>query len=179
MGCHGVQWRDDKSGDFITTTKKVGALRLWNVASKEPKQIIKVGSTGIHSMRKLKGDSKRIILGFMNGAVQIFNIEKRKVEFMTEAGHAETVFDLEFSPSDRNIFASCSYDGTVRVWDSNNAKLLYINDTLRNSPLDKEEKHIIYSISWHPTESKFVSFQNISDSTYEGLQYHSVIKIMD
>ncbi len=79
---------------------------------------------------------------------------------MTEAGHAETVFDLEFMPKDRNVFASCSYDGTVRVWDSNNAKLLYINDTLRNSPLSKEDKHIVYSISWHPTESKIVSIPN-------------------
>jgi hypothetical protein len=33
-------------------------------------------------------------------------------------------------------------------------KLLAINDTLRNTPLSKEEKHIIYSVSWHPTESK-------------------------
>jgi hypothetical protein len=33
-------------------------------------------------------------------------------------------------------------------------KLLAINDTLRNSPLSKEAKHIIYSLSWHPTEAK-------------------------
>lgn len=121
---NGICWRDDKSGDFITSTKKVGTLRLWNVAHKEPKQVIKVGSTGIHYMRKLKNDSKRILIAFMNGAVQIFNIQKRRIEFQTEAGHAETVFDLEFCPADRNMFASCSYDGTVRVWDSNNVKLL-------------------------------------------------------
>ena len=33
-------------------------------------------------------------------------------------------------------------------------KLLSINDTFRNISIDKEEKHIIYSISWHPTENK-------------------------
>lgn len=33
-------------------------------------------------------------------------------------------------------------------------KLLQINDTLKNTPLNKEEKHIIYSLSWHPMESK-------------------------
>lgn len=69
VGINCICWRDDKSGDFITSTKKVGTLRLWNVAHKEPKQIIKVGSTGIHFMRKLKGDTKRILIGFMNGAV--------------------------------------------------------------------------------------------------------------
>jgi len=75
-------------------------------------------------MKKLKGDSKRMLIGFINGAVQVFNLEKRRIDFQTEAGHAETVFDLEFCPCDRNVFASCSYDGTVRVWDSNNVKLL-------------------------------------------------------
>lgn len=33
-------------------------------------------------------------------------------------------------------------------------KLLANNDTLRNSPLSNLEKNIIYSVSWHPTETK-------------------------
>lgn len=84
----------------------------------------------------------------------IFNLKKRHNEFETEAGHAETVFDLEFSPFNRDLVASCSYDGTVRIWNTNQMKLLATNDTFRNSPVQKEEKHIIYSISWHPTEGK-------------------------
>jgi len=40
------------------------------------------------------------------------------------------------------------------VWDVNSMKLLQINDTLKNTPLSKEEKHIIYSISWHPVDMK-------------------------
>jgi WD40 repeat protein len=79
------------------------------------------------------------------------------VEFQTEAGHAETVFDLEFCPSNKDLIASCSYDGTVRVWEANSMKLMQINETLKNTPLSKEEKHIIYSLSWHPMESKIVS----------------------
>lgn len=79
---------------------------------------------------------------------------KKSIDYQTEAGHAETVFDLKFCPSNRDIIASCSYDGTVRVWNVNQMKLLAINDTFRNSPLNKEEKHIIYSISWHPTDYK-------------------------
>ncbi len=94
------------------------------MAHKEPKLIVKVGSSGIHNMLRIKGDSRKILIAFLNGAVTVYNLEKRKIEFQTEAGHAETVFDLEFCPMDRNLFASCSYDGTVRVWDSNNVKLL-------------------------------------------------------
>lgn len=69
VGINCITWREDKSGDFITSSRKVGAIRIWNVAHKEPKTITKVGNSGVHYMRKLKGDSKRIIIGFVNGSV--------------------------------------------------------------------------------------------------------------
>jgi WD40 repeat protein len=61
---------------------------------------------------------------------------------------------LKFAPFNRDIIGSCSYDGTIRVWNANQMKLLSINDTLKNSPLKSVDKHIIYSLSWHPFESK-------------------------
>jgi WD40 repeat protein len=130
-----IVWREDKSGDIVTSSRKVGALRLWNVAQDQPKQVIKIGSHGVHALKPIKGDPKRVLVAFINGAVQVFNLAKKKVEFNTEAGHAETVFDLEFCPINKDIIASCSYDGTVRVWDVNSMKLLQINDTLKNTPI--------------------------------------------
>jgi len=38
-----VCWVDNVSGDFVTSTSKVGALRLWNAAHSKPKDMIKVG----------------------------------------------------------------------------------------------------------------------------------------
>ena len=55
----------------------------------------------------------------MNGAVAIYNLVKKCVDFQTEPGHAETVFDIEFPPINRYHIASCSYDETVRIWDVN------------------------------------------------------------
>ena len=52
------------------------------------------------------------------------------------------------------MIASCSYDGTVRIWDAKDMKLTCINDTSRGTPQSKIEKRIIYSISWHPTDTK-------------------------
>jgi WD40 repeat protein len=80
-------------------------------------------------MRKL--DSRRVVLALKNGALQVYNIKKRRIEFMTEAGHAETIFDLAICPSNKDLLASCSYDGTIRVWDVNSMKLLTINETLK------------------------------------------------
>lgn len=37
IGINNIIWKDDKSGDFITTSKNVGVLKIWNVASKKPK----------------------------------------------------------------------------------------------------------------------------------------------
>lgn len=72
----------------------------------------------------------------------------------TEASHCETIFGISYCKSDKNYLASCSYDGTVRVWNSTTMKLAQINDTAFNTPQAKEEKKIIYSISWHPSEPK-------------------------
>ena len=40
-------WASDKSGNFITANDKYGVLALWNVASTEPRKIIKVGVAGV------------------------------------------------------------------------------------------------------------------------------------
>jgi WD40 repeat protein len=40
-------WLDNISGDFLTCSKKVGALRIWNASSPTPKRIIKVSNFGI------------------------------------------------------------------------------------------------------------------------------------
>jgi len=48
-----LEWYTDKSGNFITANEKLGVLQFWNVASKEPKQTYKVGSSGVHAMKML------------------------------------------------------------------------------------------------------------------------------
>jgi len=57
VGASHIMWKGDKSGDFFTSSRKVGALRVFNVAQKSPKQIIKVGNSGVHYMQRIKGDS--------------------------------------------------------------------------------------------------------------------------
>ena len=96
----------------------------------------------------------RILFSLKNGALGVYNLKRQTSEFQTETGHFETIFGVDYCPSNKDLLASCSYDGTVRVWDSNNMKLLAVNDTNFNSVQARLEKKIIYSISWHPTETK-------------------------
>lgn len=55
MGITAAAWIDNISGDFITASSKVGALRLWNAAHDSPKDMIKVGPHGILMIESMKG----------------------------------------------------------------------------------------------------------------------------
>jgi len=48
-----VEWLADKSGNFISSSRKVGVIRLWNVAHKEASRVVKVGNYGIHTFKRL------------------------------------------------------------------------------------------------------------------------------
>ena len=50
-----LAWMDNISGDIVTSTSKVGALKVWNAASDSPKDMIKVGPHGITCIVPLKG----------------------------------------------------------------------------------------------------------------------------
>jgi WD40 repeat protein len=67
-----------------------------------------------------------------------------------EAGHAETIFDVKFCHSSKNIISSVSFDGTIRLWNAEDMKIMNIIDSRHNSPLPRNSKNIIYCISWHP-----------------------------
>ena len=113
----------------------------------------------------------RILYALLNGAVAVYNLKRQTSEFTTETGHFETIFGVQYSSSDKNLLASCSYDGTVRVWDSTSMKLLQVNDTNFNSVQAKSAKKIIYSISWHPTQTKIaLTTVNGNLIVYDGLK---------
>lgn len=146
-------WSHDRSGNFFTSSNKVGVISAWNVASKEPKSIFKVGNNGVHQMLRIstKDNEQRVLVALKSGTCLIYDLKRRSIDYSTEAGHSETIFETEFCRANSDYIASCSYDGTVRVWETTTMKLACINDTARGTAQSKLEKRIIYSISWHPT----------------------------
>lgn len=77
---------------------------------------------------------QRVLIALKNGASLVYDLKRRSVEFKTEAGHSETIFETEFCRANSEYIASCSYDGTVRVWDTTTMKLVSTNDTARGTP---------------------------------------------
>jgi WD40 repeat protein len=89
----------------------------------------------MHMLRTAQKGNKKILITHNSGSVSVYNLKLRKVEFVIEAGHAETVFDLKFCASNKNKLASCSFDGSVRMWDVQSMKIKSVIDTRHNSPI--------------------------------------------
>ena len=168
-----IVWMTDRSGNFVTSNEKIGVLQYWNVASNEPRQTNKIGSKGTNYTIFLDhaATGARILFALKNGALAVYNLKKQTIEFSTEKGHFETIFGLQYCKADKDLLASCSYDGTIRIWNSSSMKLMVTNDTNFNSVQANETKKIIYSISWHPTEKKIAcSTVNGNLIIYEALK---------
>lgn len=56
-------------------------------------------------------------------------------------GHVETIFDCKFKPDDPNLLATASFDGTIKIWDTNTLTAVY------TSP---GNEGVVYSLSWSP-----------------------------
>ena len=78
-----MAWIDNMSGDLITSSPKIGALKVWNVSHKSPRSTVKVGSTGVKSFQAFPDNPYRYLLAFRSGAVGIYNLSLKKMEFCT------------------------------------------------------------------------------------------------
>ena len=80
-GISSIAWIDNVSGDIVSSSAKIGALRIWNAASESPKDMVKVGPHGITMIEPMRGKSSVFMLQLKNGEIVIYNIRKRKILF--------------------------------------------------------------------------------------------------
>ncbi len=99
--------------------------------------------------------SARFLITFRDGAVGVFDLGKRRMQWSGEPGHSETVFDCKFQPTvpgangsagaaaaARSLrLATASYDGTCKLW---NADTMTCESELVGQP------GILYSCAWVP-----------------------------
>lgn len=113
---HCISWLRAQPGNFITASDKSGVLKIWNVSQKSPMGQIKVGVAGINSIVAMPSQPDLAVIAFKNGSIGVCDTATKKMQFATAPGHCETVFDVLFHPEDRDLFATASYDGYVKLW---------------------------------------------------------------
>ena len=94
-----------------------------------------------------------LLCSFKNGSVGLYDFDKRKIEFITEASHSETIFDIQFSPINKDLLASGSYDGSTKIWDIN--KMSCIASLV--NPSNEKKYNPVYSISWSPNSNEIIT----------------------
>ena len=139
-----ISWMDWTAGNFISTNSMTGIVKVWNVSQKTPIQSIRVAQTGITNSCFGTNDHRLLVSG-NDGSVVVYHIDKKYIEYETQAGHTETIFDACLSPLSADIVATCSYDSTIKVWNLQN---LNLNKSLIGTGL-------IYSLDWSP-DAKYI-----------------------
>lgn len=73
----------------------------------------------------------KLLAGDCSGKINLYDVHSLVDDSQSFAGHANTsVEDLQWSPSEANVFASCATDGTVKIFD-----------TRSKNPMLSEEAH--------------------------------------
>lgn len=124
----------------VATMMDTGAVHIWNVEShircvdggplpsKEQNQPMST----IKSHGRVEGyalDWSNIVTGALltgDNDGNIYHTSSENSRWTTESdpwkGHASSVEDLQWSPTERTVFASASADGTVKIWDHRSKK---------------------------------------------------------
>ncbi|KAG0347865.1 ribosome biosynthesis protein rrb1 [Podila humilis] len=82
----------------------------------------------------------RLLTGDLNGKIymttlncQTGTVTPDRVPFI---GHQSSIEDLQWSPSEKGVFASCSADQTVRIWDIRSKKKAGLEVKVHNSDVN-------------------------------------------
>lgn len=73
QGINCVSWIDNMSGDLVTSSPKIGALKVWNASHSRPRSTVKLGVTGVKSILPFAKYPEKYLVAFKNGAVGIYN----------------------------------------------------------------------------------------------------------
>jgi len=140
-GVTSIAWLDWTAGNFVSSNKKNGTMKVWNVSQKSPIDTFRIGDVGITYV-KLGPGTKQCACAHVDGSVSVYHMGKKSLEFKTGNGHTETIFDCKLSPHSPEVFATASYDATVKIWNTSD---LSLTKTLQGSD------NVLYSVAWSPT----------------------------
>ena len=132
-GITAFAWLGWAPGNFGTVNTRTGVMRVWNVSQRyvgkrncvqevpsmmrgcrSTLQYLRIAEEGLTHLVPIPG-TEMLIAGFVDGSVGLFDVGRRSMVHRTPPGHTETIFDVEFDPNNKDLVATGSYDGAVKV----------------------------------------------------------------
>ena len=113
VGSEVLAVRFSPDGQLIATTHRDDTAALWTVTG----QRVGTLACGIPPwMVDFRPDGRKLAIGDWGHRIQIWDLESHKLE--ANLGESmSVVWGVAYRPSDTNILASCSGDGSVMLWD--------------------------------------------------------------
>ena len=130
-----------------------------------------IGRLNVINLNNTNYGKEGFLCSFKNGSVGLYNFNKKKLEFLSQPNHSETIFDTQFKSNDKDVLATASFDGSIKIWNikemqciTNLSKTNNQNIVAGNTQLNTLKNQVIYAISWHPNgENKIVSVNSIGE----------------
>ncbi|RKP26167.1 WD40-repeat-containing domain protein [Syncephalis pseudoplumigaleata] len=134
-GVNRVRVTPQEDQQIVATWADTGKVHLWDIQSHVaslaktgaplPKQTSAIYTVNHHAVEGYAMDWSSRVAGRLltgDGHGKIFMTMTNGVQFQTDSvafqGHQGSVEDLQWSPTEETVFASCSADRTIRIWDT-------------------------------------------------------------
>ena len=138
----------NKDGTKIISLNVDGNYRIWDINTNTCLTTLPSGlSEGVFFRLNPQETMIAIKKGDFDDSVEIWDINTG-ILLTTFIGHRYTIYDMSWNP-EGNILATCSNDGTIKLWSTETRTLLR---TIK----DKTDKEFC-SISWNPKYNLLVS----------------------
>ncbi len=154
-------WLNFQPGSFISINDNSSKYNIWNVSKTTFNSMKKIGHLSINKCVKYNEHS--ILFNDIHGNVILYNLKNNNITYLIENAHCQTIFDLKINPFLGNIFATASFDSTIKIWDLSKKKILNTLYTENYSYHiggnfdEKLEKNHIISLKWSPIDKNYLS----------------------
>ncbi|KAF0981706.1 hypothetical protein FDP41_012363 [Naegleria fowleri] len=158
-------WCEDAKVHIYDLTQMSSVLRQENMAnslksinkSKKPIQTFDFHRTEGFAMDWSKCVEGRIATGDCNGEINVMDIEGsgiyswKRIYNKPFTGHSSSVEDIQFSPNEDTVFASCSCDRTIKFWDTRR------KNRKHGLSFQASEDADVNVISWNPLTTYLIA----------------------